>query len=128
MLAEPIDRAPYSLGSADAGRHRQFEPEMGNAVEHGAGQRRPRDRSGGSPEGFGERPRGSAPGGRRELGHAAQQTIFRTAAKQHRAIRSSEPERDAVAQRPLWLRRPRRQILRFARCRGGATAPRHPPG
>ena len=54
VIAEPFDRAPDSLGAADAGEHRQLKAEMGKAVAHGARQRRPRDRGGGCPDRFGD--------------------------------------------------------------------------
>ncbi len=98
---------------------------MGKAVPHGAGQRRPRDRGRGDLEGLGERPRCGAPRCRGDLDHAAEQAFLRAATEQHRAVRPGKPERDAVAQRPVWLRCPRGQVLgQTGRHRSATGAPR----
>src|SRR6516162_4034569 len=123
MIAELFHRAPDSVGDAIAGHNFELEPEMSEAVAHSAGQRRPRDRGRSGPEGFGKRPWGGAPRGRGDLGHAAKQTFLRAAAKQHRAILPSEPERDAMAQRPLRLLAPRGQFFRPVGRRSSAAGP-----
>ena len=84
---------------------------MGEAVAHGSGQRAPVrcGRRGG--DGLCGVPRRLAPVGRGQLDHAAEQPLFRAAAQQHGPVRAGQPERDAVAQRPLRLLGLHRQVL-----------------
>ena len=97
---------------------------MGEAVADRAGQRRPSRGRRGNLDRLVERPRFAAPRRRRNFDHAAEQALLRAAAQQHRAVAASEPERNAIAQRPLRLLGPRRDCVGEARA-AAAQQSRH---
>ena len=94
---------------------------MREPVAHGARKRRPIRQRRGNLDRLVECPRFAAPRRRRDFGHAAEQALLRAAAQQHGSVAASEPERYAIARRPIRLLGPRRDRVGRARCGGRTT-------